>query len=70
MVSVVHVRIYKLYMGVHVTVIKDEIMSFGRWTLEELKTGQGHGGQGNGSDADTVLMYDIFKKLINKNMDI
>lgn len=35
-------------------------MSFGRWILEELKTGQG-----DGSDADTVLMYDIFKK-INK----
>lgn len=54
-----------VYMGVHVTVIiKDEIMSFGRWTLEELKNGQG-----DGSDADTVLMYDIFKILINKNMD-
>lgn len=53
-----------VYMGVHVTVIiKDEVMSFDR-TLEKLKTGQG-----DGSDADTVLMYDIFKKLINRNMD-
>lgn len=40
-------------MGVHVTVIiKDEVMSFGRWTLEELKTGQG-----DGSDTDTVLAH-------------
>lgn len=61
MVSVVHVCISKCIYGCTCNrIIKDEIMSFGRGTLEELKTGQG-----DGSDADTVLMYDIFKK-INK----